>query len=68
MNRPHPIPSPDDARSPRLHSHWAYRVSPAEDREPAKSPALKSVRRDAARRAEADAEIRELLGAPRDRR
>ena len=68
MNRSHPTPSPGDAHSPRLHPQQIYHVSPAEEHEASKSPAPKSVRRDAARRAEADAEIRELMSAPRDRR
>ena len=68
MNRSHPLPSPGDAHGTRVRSQHLYRASPAEEHDAAKAPAFKAVRRDAARRAEADEEIRALMNGPRDRR
>lgn len=68
MNRSHAMPTFADARGSRLRPQHAYRAYTVEESDPAKSPALKSLRRDAARRAEAEEEIRALMSTPRSPR
>ena len=62
------MPTFDDARGSRLRPQPAYRAYTVEESDPAKSPALKSLRRDAARQAEAEEEIRALMSTARPAR
>lgn len=68
MNRSHPTPSFAASNGARLRPQHAYPVNRVEEQDAAKLPALKSMRRDEIRRAEADEEIRALMSAPRPRR
>ena len=62
MNRLQPNPSPFHVtHSPRVREPDLRRVGMVDERDADKPLLQKSARRDAARRSEADAEIRELL-------
>ena len=68
MNRSHPTPSFAASNGARLRPQHAHDVNRVEEQDAARLPALKSMRRDEIRRAEADDEIRALIGPPRSRR
>ena len=62
MNRTHPTPSLlHAAHSPRVREPEARRLGLLDDADAGKPLLQKSARRDAVRRSEADAEIRELM-------
>ena len=62
MNRSHPMPSLlHGARSPRVREPEVRRPGLLDDADADKPLLHKSARRDAVRRSEADAEIRELM-------
>lgn len=62
MSHTFPMPSLGNADHPaRPRPHHLERAGRVEERETAKPPVLKSLRRDAIRRAEADEEIRDLM-------
>ena len=62
MNRSHPTPAlPHAARNPRVREPEARHLGLLEDADADKPLPQKSARRDAVRRSEADAEIRELM-------